>query len=241
MRTKKIFLLIVSLLMLLNLHSQDVLLDMDVEDQFKETSGPNMQNYSHVYISLGVIPDFDEEGITSINFWKSGEYIIGYRYKRKLSSFYSLGYDVNFNVDRFLFDAVDLFSNLDNPRFGGQVKKHHLLNNSFNLEIYQRFNIGSHGNTLGNYIDMGVYGQLNHSVKEVKLLENKSESATAGKERRVYRKLDYIERLGYGLTGRIGHNKWAVYGKYRLSDFFSGEYNLPELPRLTVGIEFAIK
>ena len=240
MQTKRTFLLLVGLLMLPHLYSQEILLDMNVEDQYKETNGPNMQNHNHVYISLGVIPDFDEEGITSINSWKSGEYIIGYRYKRKLSSFYSLGYDLNFRVNRFFFDAPDLFSNLDDPLLAGQVKKHHLLTNSFNLEIYQRFNIGPHGNTLGNYIDMGVYGQLNHSVKEVKLLENKEESASAGKERRIYRKLDYIERLGYGLSGRIGRNKWAIYGKYRLSDFFSTEYNLPELPRLTVGIEFAI-
>lgn len=241
MQLKRLFLLMISLPLLANLYSQDVLLDMNVEEQFQETSGPNMRNYSHVYISLGAIPDFDEEGITSINFWRSGEYIFGYRYKRKLSSFYSLGYDVNFKVDRFFFDAADLFSNLENPRIDGQVKKHFLLNNSFNLEIYQRFNFGPRGNILGNYIDMGVYGQLNHSVKEVTILENKLESATTGKERRVYRKLDYIERLGYGFAGRIGHNKWAIYGKYRLSDFFSGEYNLPELPRLTVGIEFAIK
>ncbi len=192
-------------------------------------------------LDLELIPDFDEEGITSINFWKSGEYIIGYRYKRKLNSFYSVGYDVHFKVDNFTLNAADLFSNIDNPRVAGTVKKHHILNNSINLELYQRFNIGPRGNTLGSYFDIGAYGQLNHSVKEVKVLENEDANAFAGKERQIFRKLDYIERFGYGLTCRIGYNKWALYGKYRLSDYFKGSYDLPELPRLKVGIEFAIK
>ncbi len=58
----KSFLLLAFMLFESNIFSQEVLLDMEVEDQYQETDGPNMQNFSYVYIGLGANPRFRRGG-----------------------------------------------------------------------------------------------------------------------------------------------------------------------------------
>jgi hypothetical protein len=42
------------------------------------------------------------------------------------------------------------------------------------------------------------------------------------------------------LLARIGIGRWAFTGSYRLSDIFKTPYQMPELPRLTVGVEVGL-
>jgi hypothetical protein len=155
---KKIILSLVILISFINVFSQDVIIDQNVDDQYQDTKGPNMQKYSHLYSTFGVIPTFDSEGVTSVNFWQSYDLGTGYHYKRKLSSFYAVGFDVSFSVRRYGFEEDFLDTTMSqlltlNPT---TVKRHALIKNSFALELYQRFNFGPRGNTLGNYLDMGA-------------------------------------------------------------------------------------
>jgi hypothetical protein len=39
---------------------------------------------------------------------------------------------------------------------------------------------------------------------------------------------------------RIGYNKWAFYGMYRVSDMFKLNPYYAELPRITAGVNYAI-
>ncbi len=219
--------------------SQKVVISKDVEKEYKNTHGPNMRHYAHFYIGLGVLPGFDEEAGSEVKFPGSLEYYGGYRYKLKILPFYALGFDVSFRHTRYSLEGDDVNkATPGNPiSFAQNEKRHILSNNSLNLGIYQRINIGKRGNTLGNYLDLGIEGSWNFSEKEIIVTTHDSDEYYAGKSRLVNRKLDFPEPLTYGVYARIGHNKWAVYGKYRLSDYFNDTWDIAELPALSVGLD----
>jgi len=220
--------------------AQDVVLEKDVDEQYKGTKGPNMRHYRQFYFGFGGIADFDEEAGTSINPWKSGQAIFGYRYKLKLLSFYALGVDMNFKMNQYHFDGDD--ENPEDPtnplaNVIGE-EKHSLVNNGIGLEFYQRINIGKRGNSLGKYLDTGIRGQWNMTNVEEYTLITKDDPYV-GKTKIINRKLNYLETFSYGLSARIGINKFILYSYYRLSDSFKPEFGIPELSRLSFGAQIA--
>jgi hypothetical protein len=227
----------------MNIFSQDVVIDKDVDEQYQTKKGPNYRYYNQFYIGFGGMADFDEETGAKINAWRSSNFIFGYRYKLKLLSFYALGFDLNFNQNIYFMegDSENPFDALNPLTFDIDEKKQTLTNNAFALEVYQRINIGKRGNSLGKYLDLGVSGQWNHTVKETVKKEFTDEQNYYGKSLDVRRKLDYIEAFQYDLTARIGVNQFVVYGKYRMSDYFNDKFIMPELPRLSLGIQYAFK
>ncbi len=219
--------------------SQKVVISKDVDKQYEGNHGPNMRHYGYFYSGLGVVADYDEEAGSAIKFWGSGEYTVGYRYKLKLLSFYALGLDASFSHTRYNYekDDINVFDPANPLTYAQNEKRHLLVNNALGLEIYQRINFGRRGNTLGNYLDVGIMGNWNHTVKEVIVKEYDDNAYYAGKSRLVNRKLDFPEPFSYAVSARIGHNKFDIYGRYRLSDYFKDGYDIPELPRLTLGLE----
>ncbi len=200
---------------------QSVVISKNVDEQYKSTFGPNLRHYGHFYIGLAAMPGFDANSGSAVELFGSGEYAAGYRYKLKLLSFYALGLDLSYEHTRYNFNIDDLsvFNPYNPLTFAQDEKRHLLVNNAFTLEIYQRINFGKRGNTLGNFLDMGIYGSWNHTVKEV-IVKTYGDNDYLGKSRLVNRKLDINEPLSYGLSARIGHEKFALYGKYRLSRIF---------------------
>jgi hypothetical protein len=239
----KVITLIILFFLGLNTFSQDVIIDKDVDEQYQALKGPNYRFYSQFYIGMGAIADFDEEPGAAINFWKSGNFIFGYRYKLKILSFYALGFDLNFNKHQYFMegDKVNPYDLLNPLTFDVDEKKQVLTNNAFALEVYQRINIGRRGNTLGKYLDLGASAQWNHTVKETVKKEFTDDQNYYGKSLDVRRQLDYLEAFQYDLTARIGINQFALYGKYRMTDFFNDKFVMPELPRLSLGIQYAFK
>lgn len=216
---------------------------MDVEDQYKREKGPNTRHFGHFYLGAGIITDFDESKGTEINPWKSSQFLIGYRYKLKLLSFYALGLDLNYKVDQFALegDNKNPADSLNPLTFSLQEKKHSLTNNSFGLELYQRINFTKRGNSLGKYFDTGIRMQWNFADVE-EILTNFDDAAYVGRERIINRRLKYIEDFSYGLSARIGSNHFSIHSFYRLSDYFKKNdvFDIPELPRLTIGFQYAI-
>lgn len=221
--------------------AQEIVLEKNVEEQYEEAKGPNMRIFSHIYIGAGGIADFDESNGTSINAWRSGQYIVGYRFKLKVLSFYSLGMDLNYKMDQYFMEGDDTnpFDPLNPLTFTTGEKKQTFTNNGVGLELWQRINIGNRGNNLGKYFDAGFRGQWNISDVE-KVIINFDNAQFNGRQRLYNRRLKYVEEFSYGLSGRIGFDKWIIHGYYRLSDLFKSEFDIPELPRLTIGVQFAI-
>ena len=232
-----------ALLILVSIYTeaQDVKLEKDVEEQYKGTKGPNMRHHKHMYFGIGGISGFDEEIGTAINPWKSGQIVIGYRYKLKLLSFYAIGLDMNFKMNQYYFDDDDVNPlDIDNPlaNITGE-EKHSLTNNGLGLEFYQRINIGKRGNALGKYLDTGFRGQWNMTNVEDYVLITDNDPFV-GKTMVVNRRLNYIEAFSYGLSARIGINKFVIYSYYRLSDYFKPEFGIPELSRLSFGAQMVL-
>lgn len=239
---KRLVFLAAILFSFLFLNAQDVVLEKNVEEQYGGTKGPNMRHFKHFYIGAGNILDFDENAGSSINPWKSSQFIIGHRYKLKLLSFYSIGLDFNFKMSQYMLegDDQDTLSSIINPlAVVGEEKNHSLMNNSFGLEIYQRINIDKRGNKLGKYFDIGFRGEWNVTDVQTYILVDK-DAAFVEKTKVINRRLNYVEPFSYGPTARIGFNKWSVYGYYRMSDHFKSSFSMEELPRLSVGMQLAL-
>ena len=245
---KKILLSILFATATAGLFSQDVLIDKDVEDQYKGKTGPNMRHYGHFYVAYGLVTDFDEEPGTAIEWWRSGQYILGYRYKLKLLPFYALGLDLSYKRTQYYFEGIDVNTfNVENPLTTNLERdRHRLINNGLGLEFYHRINIGRRGNTLGKYLDTGIRAQWNVSDMESILIKREDEDIPAQRVRIKNRGLTYIEPFSYSLTARVGLNKIMIHANYRFSDYFKNEISelndvdIPELPRLVLGIQFAL-
>ncbi len=230
------------------LYSQEILLDKDVEEQYKAKTGPNMRHYGHFYSALGMVTDFDEESGTSIDWWRSGQYMLGYRYKLKLLSFYAIGLDLSYRRTAYFFEGINQnpFDPLNPLTLNTQRDRHRLINSGLGLEFYHRINFGRRGNTLGKYLDTGIRAQWNVADVESILVIDDNPDIPAQRTRIKNRRLTYIMPYSYGLTARIGFNKIIFHANYRLSDYFREEIsevegvNIPETPRLALGIQFAI-
>lgn len=229
--------------------SQEVILDMDVEEQYKGTKGPNMRHYGHLYIGAGMVADFDEEPGTLIKWWRSGQFLFGYRYKLKLASFYALGIDLRFSSMQYFFEGrEENVYDMKNPlTYNRDRDRHYLMNNSVGLEFYQRINIGKRGNTLGKYLDTGIWGQWNFSNVEDILIKSNEDDVFSKRVRIKNRQLTYIDPFSYGVTARIGIDKFVVFGNYRLSDLFKDWISdsfplvdIPEVPRFSAGLQLAL-
>ena len=126
-----LLILLITFFSVLSINAQEVVMDIDVEEQYSSTHGPNMRHYGHIYMGFGLILDFDEEHGAAINPWRSSNFTFGYRYKLKLLSFYAIGLDLNFRIDDyFMEDDEKNPLDGDNPlTFITGEEKHILTNN----------------------------------------------------------------------------------------------------------------
>lgn len=243
-------LIVVFLVTLTGIYSQEVVLDMNVEDQYTQEKGPNMRHFFHFYIGGGMVADFGEEEGSKIKGWRSGQFVFGYRYKLKLLSFYSLGADLGYrSTDYFLEEREENSSNPSNPftYYTEGIQRQVLNCQGIGLEVYQRINFGKRGNSLGKYLDLGFRGQWNFLTSETLVLKFEEYNFPQKKSRVKNKQLRYVEPFRYEATARLGFNKFILYGQYRLSDLFNHvkvydnrEVDIPELPRLIVGFQYAI-
>jgi len=222
--------------------AQDVILDKNVDEQYKEKKGPNMRYYGHFYESIGTVAPYNNLKGASVESQRSIEFIFGYRYKIKLLSFYAIGIDVSNRWIRYGIkpEGAPLAGELaTNPLLeAGLVDKLSMNLSSLGAEAYNRINIGKRGNVLGNFLDIGIRGEWNYGSRLI-LKSNAAEGEYFNKAREVRKKLDFIEQFSTLVTARIGINKLAISGNYRITDLITNGYATPELPPLTVGFQVA--
>ncbi len=223
----------------LGLSAQDVVLDMNVDEQYTEKKGPNMRQYGHFYEGIAVVVPYNSVSGAKTDLGRSGEFLFGYRYKLKLLSFYAIGFDLNHRWTRYGIASEELPAVATNPlSFAKDVRRMSLGVSSFGAEAYNRINIGKRGNTLGNYLDLGIKGEWNYSRK-LYIKENAVDGDYFETSRSVQKKLNFIEKFSTLVTARVGINKVMLYGTYRISDLIAGGYTTPELPPLNMGVQLA--
>lgn len=212
--------------------SQDILLHQNVKaDSIRPTYGPNLKNFYYGYIGIA-FPIYTNEGVNYTRFGSSAAFDFGLRYKRKITNFLALGIDAAICPTSFKLkqdEGKTVPDTIVNDREKFQIT-------SILSSAYMRINVGRRGNFIGNYLDLGVYGGWN-AVKKHKTYNKNSEGE---KIKSVTSGLKYIDNFSYGVLARLGVSRYALTASYRLSDIFESSYAMPELPRLTVGLELGL-
>lgn len=226
-----IFILVV--LMVHECFCQTVLLQVDrAVDTLPVKHGPNLDKFSHFFLSAGLVTGPDKPG-ARIKYGTSVELGFGARTKYKISNVYSIGFDVRSNFFDYKLDQEPGKQLPDSLLYDVERMDFY----SFRIGFFNRFNLDpGRGNYLGYFIDLGIAGEWDYSIEriiKIKLHDGSyMRSSISG--------LPYVNRLNYQLVARVGFNKLVFYAGYRLSDLFKSSYNYPELPRLITGIEISI-
>jgi hypothetical protein len=217
--------------------SQTVMLEQDLKkDTIPAQRGPNLKKYSHLFLGYGFVTGAAEGAGSSVNYFRSTDFNIGYRHKRKIVGFYDLGIDLTYGLTSFNFDTSAPFLI---PNWG--VKSERLNLNRFGLSLFNRINIGKRGNFIKNFFDFGGYGQFEFMTKHIYIVENAPNNYYyAGNSRVAHRNLRYISPLNYGLSARLGIRRYALYANYRMSNIFKPNFAFPEPPRFTLGLQIGL-
>jgi len=234
---KKYYVIAILLLITLTTSAQAVLLEQNVNnDTIKKTEGPNLKNYHHFYLTYGFMVDKAEKG-ADINYGNSSHFDIGYRYKLKVTNHYAVGTDLWWS-----FYSYNLKQSKTKVLPDTLLNDKEKLNfNNISLGLYNRINFGKRGNHIGNFLDIGAFGQytfkLVHYTKNKMPNDNIVETYT--------KRLKYYNPLNWGLMARIGFNRYIITASYRMSDYFKSSYlylgsKYPELSRLSIGAQIGL-
>jgi hypothetical protein len=214
------------------LYSQKVLLSQNVEkDSIIPSWGPNRKHFIGLYIGISGVAGKSGSG-ASVLYDHSSEFTVGLNYKRRLSNHEAIGCKISYDLGSYRLKPNTKFDNTNSVLH----KKEKLAFNSFSLSLYNRINFDKRrGNFLGHYLDLGVYGSWLFSVRHY------TKDDINGTIIKTYTShLPYTENTGYGAFLNLGFNRFTIYSKYRISDYFKDSYELPELPRYIVGITYQI-
>ena len=229
-----------SLLFPLMVFSQEIVLDEYPDRIYSDKKGPDSKYYIHGYISLGINSNYLKEKVTPVVVPYSGEFNFGLRNKIKLLSFYAMGFDASYRYQGFRIEKESGLPDDLNPfSLNWDSGKQILGLNSLGFELYNRLKAGR-GNNLGYYFDAGIRGEWNFSKKLVLKNTYSADESPSGKIKTVHRKLSYVKSTSLIATARIGFKKNIIFGNYRISALFSDTYSIPELPKLTLGIQRVI-
>lgn len=229
---KKIFISAIIILVNASCWSQTELMHQDVKDNMVGKRGPNLKNFSHFYLGFGFIVGSSDSVGSDVIAGKSTNFVFGYRYKLRVNNFFAIGCEAAFDSYSF---ALKQNATKITPDTIIHDKEQLNLGN-LGLAGYMRFNYGKRGNRVGNFVDIGGYGD--YRISGVNFTRDKLDNDNVVKTRISH--LDYFNPINYGALARIGFNRYVIYGTYRLSDIFESSYNYPELPRLTIGLQIGL-
>ncbi len=203
--------------------AQTIELAQDVnEDTVISKFGKNRKHYFSSYFGFGITPGQVETDSIQLKSGESTKLTYGFYYKYKVAEPYSILFALSYGLSQFEFETPDDF-------------KYRRLNvNDVELEFANRINFGKRGNTIGNYLELGISGDY---VFGTKLLSKQiiDDPTVNHKARKVeLTGLSYINKPNYTAHARFGSNKYVITADYRLSDLTNDDINF-DLPPLTIG------
>lgn len=228
---------LLSVLFALNVSAQDVVLDesyspIDPED----IEGPNTKTFTHFYSTLGFFVDPPTDNMVDLKYGTSNQYLLGYRYKVKLSNVFAVFSDLAVSRSKISYDQKSLPTGVSSL---GQLEKSffRFYETQFAPGIRINFDPGR-GNFIGLYLDMGAYLAYSFSTTSVMKFTDNTDLYTNA----VYRQnnLAYMNDVNYGAKVRLGYNKYALVVQYRVSDLMNNKAAVEDLSRVSVGFEFGV-
>jgi hypothetical protein len=213
--------------------SQTVILNVE-RDTVQEipVRGPNLKRFSHPILRVGFVLPGDNPGARMI-YGSSVNIAFGIRRKFKVTHVYSLGIDVEAQYTGFKLRQDDGKRLPDTILYKAQRFDY----NTFGIGWYNRINFDpGRGNTLGNYLDLGIMGQYDFSIKNIM----KTNAPQGVRVKTIQRSLPFVNNFNAKVYARAGFNKVSVYFSYRITPYFKSSYDLPELPKGIIGVELAV-
>ena len=212
--------------------AQDVVFENETKDYSEvDENGPNLKKYNHGYFSYGFVLGENLTG-ANINYGSSGFTEFGFRYKLKFNQYLSAGYSFS---ARFQFNSImqEVGKLIPDATLN---RKENLNFNSLGGDLYLRINFSKRrGNMIGFYMDMGA--RADYIYKMLHQTKNTENGIKSKIKKHGY---DFNIPYTYGPVFRLGKNQYALTATYRYSNYFKNTANLPELPRILLGIEFGI-
>jgi len=167
----------------------------------------------------------------------SFEYFYGVKYKLKIFNWFSNGIAVNYNIQ-----SINFKEQLTTG-YPANMKDKITLHN-FGAEYFWRFSFGKNGNSIGTYVDLGVWGKYMVGNKYSLKFADSNPLYSSRAQKEVYKGIDLFNPYSYGASLRIGSKQFAFVANYTISDVFSQTTiqtkNIYDLPKLSVGIEIAV-
>jgi len=235
---KKIQLLLLLSLVSFTLFSQENKLGKTSSSNF----GPANKHFAYSHINLGFfLPPVLGEDVC-VFYGKSHTFEYGISYKYKISNNFSVGLGLNYNYQTWYIKQNSSKKIPDDILYD----KEKIKTNNLSADVFFRLNFGLRKNTMGNYFGIAPYGEwaFNTSRKTVKNTINSNSVVSEEYITTTNVNLNYLENLNYGIQIKIGFERIAIYGKYRLSNLFTSNFkenvSSTELPKLIIGIEIAL-
>lgn len=202
-------------------------------DTIPSEHGPNRKHYTAIFYGFGPMFGSTDSAGSNINPGRSFWFSLGYKFKRRHSSFFNTGSELfmeyrNFNI-----------AQTSQKVFGGRFthEKERFSQVTFNLSLFMRFNLVKRGDHLGRYIDLyaqGIYVPIARHYTYDKI--DPAYGAKSGKHQ--FSKLQYVERWLAQVGMRFGLSVLQVQVFYRPTSMFKKNdlFPWPELPRFGAGI-----
>jgi len=209
--------------------AQTVVMSEQVDSSYsKPIYGKNYLHFFHPYLSFGFVFDGMTPDAVVTRFAATNTYNFGIRYKLRITNYLAWGNDFEFNFSRIAY-----------PVYGAEVKNK-LYYSNFRLAPFFRFNFGMRGNSIGKFVDLGVWSNFLLSSSEY----HEHELSYEWYETIVteHKHLKYVEPINYGFFVRFGLNNFVLFGEYRYSDFekISTPTYWRGVPKWTVGLQIGI-
>ena len=231
---KKLIWLIIIVLISVSGTSQTVLLEQHVDsDTTKENYGPNLKHYLFTALGSNFAAGKSSAVGLPIRYGSAGEITWGVKYKNRLNNTFSWGLGINYTAQYFPLEQDSSKTYPNNILHD----KERLTFNNLGGDLFARINFNKRrGNVIGTYVDLGGYIDWVFLTKHY--TKDKSPSGSISKSIEVTQTgITTVNSFNYGTTAKFGYKSIAFVAKYRWSDMFISQHNIPEFPRFMFGIE----
>lgn len=216
-------------------HAQQVLVQANVaEDTIKTEFGPNRRYFGHVYVGYGLVAGPAGAGAGVRYGLASSELRVGSRLKFRLTQTLALNLDLGYGYRRYEL-RQDAQKTVPAPALH---RRESLGAHQVYSEVGLRLNAGRRGNTVGRYLDLLAGGGW--AVGTAHTTEDEP-APGIGTVETTERGLPYLRRWTGAAGVRLGIDRYALVGRYRLTSAFGASYAAwPELPRWVLGVELGL-
>jgi len=214
--------------------AQQVLVQANVaDDTLKNTFGPNRRYFGHLLVGYSFVAGAAKPGAAVRYGLQSSEVRFGGRLKRRLSQALALNVELGYAYSLYSLAQNNQKTVPTTTLHRSETLRQHLLYS----ELSVRLNVGRRGNNVGNYLDLLAGG--NWAPGTAHTTED-DPAPGIGSVETTEHGLPYLRPWGGSVGARLGRDRYALTGRYRLSSAFRPEYGWPELPRWHVGLEIGL-